>query len=58
VKFQSHGSEYEIMILYFAVMSRKNLLEAGGAPKTPMCIYLSTRRHIPRNSSHLVNKTV
>jgi len=31
---------------------------AEGSSKKPMHIYLSTRRHIPRNSSHLVNKTV
>jgi hypothetical protein len=45
VKFESHGRQYEIMIRYLAVMSRKNLLEAGGSSKTPMSIYLSTRRH-------------
>jgi hypothetical protein len=46
------------MTRYREVMGRKNLLEAGGFSKKAMVIYLSTRRHIPLNSSHLVNRRV
>ena len=46
------------MIWYLAVMSWENIMEIGGSSEKPMLIHLSTRRRIPRNSSHLVNKTV